>query len=98
MIYQNIYNLSYGELIYTCKGAFTNYIDKILAFFDHLPPCVDIFYGMNIDKKWTFWTTYVPRLVNVICEQPLNVKNKFTLAIGYLYQINENSHCLRKIY
>ena len=22
-------------------------------FFDHLPPCVDIFYGMNVDKKWT---------------------------------------------
>ena len=22
--------------------------------FDHLPPCVDIFYGMNVDKKWTF--------------------------------------------
>ena len=29
------------------KGLFTNYVDKILAFFDHLPPCVDIFYGMN---------------------------------------------------
>ena len=36
------------------KGSFTNYVDKILAFFDHLPPCVDIFYGMNVDKKWTF--------------------------------------------
>ena len=36
------------------KGLFTNYVDKILAFFDHLPPCVDIFYGMNVDKKWTF--------------------------------------------
>ena len=34
-------------------GSFTNYVDKILAFFDHLLPCVDIF-GMNIDKKWTF--------------------------------------------
>ena len=25
------------------KGSFTNYVDKILAFFDHLPPSVDIF-------------------------------------------------------
>ena len=41
-----------------CKGLFTN--NKIFAFFDHLPPCVDIFYGMNVDKKWTFWTTYLP--------------------------------------
>ena len=32
----------------------TNYVDKILAFFDHLLPCVDIFYGINVDKKWTF--------------------------------------------
>ena len=30
------------------KGSFTTYVDKILAFFDHLPPCVDIFYGMNV--------------------------------------------------
>ena len=36
------------------KGVFTNYVDKILAFFDHLPPSVYIFYLMNVDKKWTF--------------------------------------------
>ena len=36
------------------KGLFTNYIDKILAFFDSPTPRVDIFYGMNVDKKWTF--------------------------------------------
>ena len=36
------------------KGSFTNHVDKILAFFDHLPPCVDIFYGINLDKKWKF--------------------------------------------
>ena len=53
------------------KGSFTNYVDKILAFFDHLPPSVDIFYGMNVYKKWTFWTTYLPSLVNVVCERPL---------------------------
>ena len=33
------------------KGSLTNYVDKSLAFFDHLPPCVNIFYGMNVDKK-----------------------------------------------
>ena len=36
----------------TAKGSFTNYVDKI--FFDHLPPYVDNFYGMKVDKKWTF--------------------------------------------
>ena len=41
------------------RGPFTKYVDKILAFFDHLPPCVDIFYGMDIDKKWTF-LDYLP--------------------------------------
>ena len=41
-------------------------------FFDYRSPCVDIFYGtMNVDKKWTFCTTYLPRLVNVVCERPL---------------------------
>ena len=36
------------------KGAFTNYVDKFLAFFDHLSLCVDIFYLINIDKKSNF--------------------------------------------
>ena len=31
------------------KGLFTKYVDKILAFFDQLH-----FYGINVDKKWTF--------------------------------------------
>ena len=53
------------------KGSFTNYVDKVLAFFDHLPPSVDIFYLMNVDKKQHFWTTYPPFLVNVVCERPL---------------------------
>ena len=35
------------------KGSFTNYIDKILTFFDHLPPFVDILFRMNVDKNWT---------------------------------------------
>ena len=38
--------------LYLVQGAFKNYVDKILAFFDHLLPCsVDIFYGINVEKK-----------------------------------------------
>ena len=50
----------------------TSYIDKFLAFFDHLPPCVKI---INVDKKSTFLeltTTYPPLLVNVICQLKLS--------------------------
>ena len=39
--------------------------DKILAF---LTTCVDIFFGMY--KHRHFWTTYLPRLANVVCERP----------------------------
>ena len=41
------------------KGLFTNYVDKILAIFDHLPSFIDILYGMNVDKIGHFWTTYL---------------------------------------
>ena len=37
-----------------------HYVDTTLTlrwqdfgFFDHLPPCVKIFYGINVDKKWS---------------------------------------------
>ena len=52
-------------------GVFTNYVDKFLPFIDHIPPCVDIIYFMNVDKYWYFWTTYPPLRVNVVCELPL---------------------------
>ena len=34
---------------YLLKGTFFNYVDNILAFFDHLPPYVDIFYLIRVD-------------------------------------------------
>ena len=63
-ILQSIY------VIIMSKGSFTNYVENILAFFAHLFSYVDIFNGINVDKKWTFWTTYLPHLVNVVCERP----------------------------
>ena len=39
-----------------------------LAFFDHLPPSVYIFYGINVYKKSIFLITYPPPLVEVVCE------------------------------
>ena len=47
------------------------YVEKISAFFDHLPPCIDIFYGMTIDKKWRF-LDHLPRLVKLVSERPLS--------------------------
>ena len=44
---------------------------QYLAFFDHLPPSVYIFYGIMVYKKSIFFTTYPPPLVNVVCERPL---------------------------
>ena len=37
-----------------CKGAFTDYVDKFLIFFDPLAPYVDIFYCINVDENSTF--------------------------------------------
>ena len=42
-----------------------------VCFFDHLAPCVDIFYGMKVDKKWTFLDRLRPFIVNVVCKRPL---------------------------
>ena len=34
------------------KGSFTNYVDKFLTFFDHLPPFVYTFYLIKVDILW----------------------------------------------
>ena len=56
-----------GPSINDVRGSFTNHVDKILAFFDHLPSFVDIFYGMNVHKKRTF----LDHLPNSSCERSL---------------------------
>ena len=45
-----------------------------LAFLDHLPPSVYIFYGIKVYKIFIFLTSYPPPLVNVVCEHPLDLK------------------------
>ena len=61
------HTMGWNHLWINIWGSYTNYINKILAFFDHLPPWVDIFYGMNVDKKWTF----LDRLPTSSCKRSL---------------------------
>ena len=55
------------------KGAFKNYVDKILAFFDHLHTHLRLHFlpYKRWQKIWHFGTNYSPLLVNVVCERPL---------------------------
>ena len=36
------------------RGAFNNYVDRILPFFDPPPPCMDSFYSLNVHKNRHF--------------------------------------------
>jgi hypothetical protein len=64
-----------------------------LAFFDHLPPSVYIFYDIKVYKKSIFLTTYPPPLVNVVCERPLikrlvrTLKSTESLILHYFLSI-----------
>ena len=52
-------------------GSFTNYVDKILVFFNHLPPVLTFSMVYTLTKSGHVWTTHLPRHVNVVCERPL---------------------------
>ena len=57
------------------KGAFTYYVDKILSIYDR-----NIFFtliGENLNIVEIFITTYLPRLVDVVCECPLSSQSGF---------------------
>ena len=56
---------------------------QVFGFFDHLPSSVDIFYLMNVGKKSTFWTTYPPPLVKLVCERPFAVSSGLFLLCNY---------------
>ena len=56
--------------IFFKKGLFTNYVDKILAFLTTYPPALTFSMVWTLTKSGHFWTTYLPRLVNVVCELP----------------------------
>ena len=49
-IYKYVLNLGAPSCIvdFRPKGSFTNYVDKFLTFFDHLPPFVYTFYFIKV--------------------------------------------------
>ena len=49
-------NLFYPNKIKYCKGAFNNYVDRILPFFDTSPPARTVFIPWAWTKTDTFWT------------------------------------------
>ena len=68
------------------KGHSQTTLTRFWLFLTNYPHCVDIFYGMNVDKKWTFWITYLPRLVNVVCERPL----KYAKCLHLIQILNDS--------
>ena len=54
------------DLIKSFGGVLNSYLDRILPFFDPLPPCVDSFYTLIVDRH--FLTPSPPHLVHVIIE------------------------------
>ena len=65
------------------KGAFNNYVERILSFFDPPPPCVNSFYTLSVDKNRHFLTPSPRHLVHVIIECPLrNFKFQMELFKG----------------
>ena len=57
-------------------GSFTNYVDNILAFFlTTYPPALTFSMVWKLTKSFLRPPTYLPRLVNVVCERPLCKKN-----------------------
>ena len=59
-------------LVATALGGVQKLRLQNLAFFDHLPPSIYIFYCIKVYKKSIFLTTYPPPLVNIVCERPLS--------------------------
>ena len=85
--------LKFGIHKIGCSMSWTRYelgsVHKLrlqnLAFFDHLPPSVYIFYGIKVYKKSIFLTTYPPPLVNVVCERPLTLFSSQDFPTWFLF-------------
>ena len=61
----------------SCKGAFNNYVDRILPVFDPPNPAWTVFIPWAWTKTDIFWPPPLPHLVHVVIECPLKL-SKFT--------------------
>ena len=71
------------------RGSFTNYVDKILAFLTTYTPPLTFSMAWTLTKSGHFWTTYLPCLVNVVCERPLmhlNNLSKLAFLVNFITQ------------
>ena len=82
---------SFTQILPFPRGAFRNYFDKCVDFSYHLPiPCWHWqrlsfnFIRKNPDKvEISSCTFYLPHLVNVVCERPLDLFERLDSALPY---------------
>jgi hypothetical protein len=70
------------------SGPFTNYVDMILAFLTTYPPVLTFSMVATLTKIGLFWTTYLLRLVNIVCEQPHTEKGTIISEREFLFDLN----------
>ena len=67
----NLFGNLFGIIHVLSKGAFNNYVDRILPFFDSPPPLRGQFFTLSMDKSRHFFTPSPPNLVHVVIEWPI---------------------------
>ena len=86
-----IYRRDLAGWIRVGKGAFNNYVDRILPLFDPLSPCVDSFYTLSVDKNRHFLTPFPPHLVHIVIECP-HTADQGNLLRGIVFVMSFDKH------
>ena len=55
------------------RGCSQITLTKFWLFLTNYPPALTFSMVWTLTKSGHFWTTYLPHLVNVVCQQPLNL-------------------------
>ena len=64
-------NLPFDSMI---RGRSQTTLIRFSLFLTTYPPALTFYMVWTLRKNGHFWTTYLPRLVNVVCKQPVTIK------------------------
>ena len=74
------------SIVKISKGAFTNYVNKILGVFDPYPPPGCSHLLLNVNNFLRFLTPTLPLAVHIVCEWPL-----YTLFVFEIFKITQKT-------
>ena len=73
------FSMVWKDWVFELRGRSKTTLTRFWLFLTTYPPALIFSIVWTLTKRGQFWPTYLPRLVNVVCERPLRSEREISI-------------------